>query len=403
MSNNISHFDPYAPELADDPYPIYAALRACPGLARSEERGGFYIASRHSDVHEGLRRTDIFSVENNNVPPTYDPGGPPIPTNVDPPLHDAMRQPFARVFGPAHVAKMEGFDREAAARRLDELAERDSIEFVYDFAIPYVYEAFLAHFGAPLTDLPRFLEWEDRGFRFAATDIKARAYVTNVVRQEVREHMLGYIDARLASGERRDDVIDAIAHAEVESGRPFTREERGRAGEAIFRAGLHTTAAALSNAMVYLSSHLDQRDLLVKDPTLIPSAVEELIRFEPIAYPARTVTAAGEMCGQALVPGDIVLMLIGAAGRDDEQYDDPDAVDFTRLAANRHIAFGSGIHRCLGSHIARLELRVALEEIHKRIPTYRADPDRPPQRTLGQMRGTKELHLLLRESSLIRS
>jgi cytochrome P450 len=88
-------------------------------------------------------------------------------------------------------------------------------------------------------------------------------------------------------------------------------------------------------------------------------------------------------------------MLIGSAGRDEGIYDNPEVVDFSRLEANRHLAFGSGIHRCLGSHIARLELRVAMEEVHRRIPTYRIDPDKPLRRTLGQLRGTMELHLLL--------
>jgi cytochrome P450 len=391
---DLHHFDPYSPELAPDPYPCYSEMRHEPGLVHSEELGGFFVACRHAEVHEGLRRTDIFSAGNNNVPVTYDPAGPPIPTQVDPPDHDALRQPLARVFGPAHVALMEDFDRAAAARRLDELSTQPGFEFVYDFAVPYVYEAFLGHFGAPLTDLPTFLDWEERGFRYAATDIKAREYVTKVVRQEVRQHLLGYVDERLATGERRDDVVDAIAFGRV-GDREFTREERGRVAEATFRAGLHTTVAALSNAMVFLATNLLYRDQLVKDPTLIPSAVEELLRYEPIAQPARTVIAEGEFAGQRLEPGNVVLMLIGSAGRDEAIYDDPEVVDFSRLEANRHLAFGSGIHRCLGSHIARLELRVAMEEIHRRIPTYRIDPDQPLRRTLGQLRGTMELHLRL--------
>ena len=135
---DLHHFDPYSPELTPDPYGVYADMRREPGLVRSEELGGFYVACRHAEVHEGLRRTDIFSAGNNNVPVTYDPAGPPIPTQVDPPEHDAMRQPLARVFGPTHVALMEDFDRAAAAKRLDELSRRGGFEFVYDFAVPYV-------------------------------------------------------------------------------------------------------------------------------------------------------------------------------------------------------------------------------------------------------------------------
>jgi cytochrome P450 len=392
---DFNHFNPYDSAIADDPYPAFAEMRRQPGLIRSEELGGFFVACRHAEVQEGLRRNDIFSAGNNNVPVTYDPAGPPIPTQVDLPDHDAMRKPFGRVFGPAHVASMTEFDREAAARLLEKLTPLGRFEFVYDFAVPYVYESFLGHFGIPLDDLPIFMDWEERGFRYAAVDLKARKYVTDVVRQEVRQRMLYHIDRRIESGDHHDDVIEVLAHATVGEEREFTREEKGRAGEALFRAGLHTTVAALSNAMVFLSNHPEHRNQLVRDPALIPDAVEELIRYEPIAYPARTVTCSGEFAGQRLNPGDVVLMLVGSAGRDDSVYDNPDEVDFGRIEANRHLAFGAGMHRCLGSHIARLEITVALQEIHRLMPDYRSDPDHAPVRSIGQMRGTRELHLVV--------
>jgi cytochrome P450 len=153
---------------------------------------------------------------------------------------------------------------------------------------------------------------------------------------------------------------------------------------------------ALGNTMSWLADHPETRDRLVKHPDLVPSVLEELMRFESILVIARTATRDTEVNGRQIREGDHLLMLTGSAGRDESVFSDADTVDFERENI-AHLMFGVGPHRCLGRHLARLEIKIALEEIHRRIPTYRADPARPAKRYTAMSRGARELFLLVGE------
>ncbi|MGH8998476.1 MAG: cytochrome P450 [Acidimicrobiia bacterium] len=144
--------------------------------------------------------------------------------------------------------------------------------------------------------------------------------------------------------------------------------------------------------MIYLAEHPDQRQQLVERPEMIPSAVEELLRWESIVAPGRTVTRPVSFGGVEMGEGDRVMIVLGSAGRDEDEFPDAESVRLDR-EPNRHLAFGSGPHRCLGSHLARVELRVALEELHRRIPDYRLVPEPPPILKLHQVKGVERLHL----------
>jgi cytochrome P450 len=144
--------------------------------------------------------------------------------------------------------------------------------------------------------------------------------------------------------------------------------------------------------MIHLSDHPDQRRRLVEDPSLIPSAVEELLRLDAPVAPGRVVVKPVTLHGVTMQPGDRVLAFLSAANRDESEFECPHAVQLDR-AHNRHITFSAGPHRCVGSNLARVELAIALEEIHRRIPDYQVDPDRPPTFHHSQVRGVRELHL----------
>ena len=178
----------------------------------------------------------------------------------------------------------------------------------------------------------------------------------------------------------RDDMITGFVTAEVD-GERLTTEDILDICYLFLLAGLDTVTASLDCFIAYLAQHADRRDLLVADPALVPRAVEELLRWEtPVVAVPRLAVQDVEIAGDQIRAGERVACLLGAADTDGSQFPEPDDVDFAR-DPNRHLAFGAGVHRCLGSHLARLELRVALEELHRRIPDYHLTPGETPHFT----------------------
>jgi cytochrome P450 len=229
--------------------------------------------------------------------------------------------------------------------------------------------------------------WEDGGLRKAPHDPALTA--------RVGEFLASLIQAR--RDHPRDvpeDVLDHLAVARWDANRLMTLDEAVRLAVFVFKAGLHTTVNSLGNCMVWLSEHLETRDLLVARPELTPIVLEELMRWESILVVTRTAVVDIELGDQKVRAGDRLILLTGSAGRDESVFDDPDSIDFSRSNVG-HLMFGVGPHRCVGRHLARMEMRVALEAIHRIHPSYRADPDRPAKRYTAMSRGAKELHLLI--------
>jgi cytochrome P450 len=190
------------------------------------------------------------------------------------------------------------------------------------------------------------------------------------------------------------DFIDTLRAASFAGERPLTQFEILDCIFIVLLAGLDTTQGVLSHSMEFLATHEEYRKDLIANPEVLPSAVEELLRwFAPVA-PGRRLTQDAVVGGVPMKAGDRVLLLTASACRDPEEFPEPDVVDFRR-EPNRHIAFGAGIHRCLGSHLARLELRTALDEWHKRIPDYHLAEGKPVRRHLSQVAGLDELHLVI--------
>jgi len=356
----------FTQECADDPHAVYRAMQAeCPVARQPSVFGGnTVLLSRYEDVLWALKHPEVFTSEG-----VVDVGGehPMIPLSVDPPEHAKYRRLLDPEFAPKKMALLEDEMRSYVNDTIDAFIDRGECDFHEEFASPLPSTFFLALTGLPHADLPQFLEWRDQTIRpQAATDAEAMA-----IRKAAGDAIEHYFEAALEEKRRNPDdrLFSRMVHGEVD-GRPMTRAELLGACHLLLLGGLDTVTATLDCMIVYLARHPDRRDALVADPGLIPAAVEELLRHQtPVMMVPRAVKQDFELGGVQMTAGDSAVMMIGAANVDDDEFDDAAAVHFDR-EANRHLAFGGGPHRCLGSHLARLELRVSLEEFHRRIPRY---------------------------------
>jgi cytochrome P450 len=290
------------------------------------------------------------------------------------------------------MAALEPSIRVLVNELIDGFIEKGECDAHEEFATPLPSSVFLALMGWPMSDLSMFLRWRDDTVRpdVAPDDIAGAA----AVRERVGHELSEYFDQQVADVRRdpKDDLLTRVAHAEVE-GRPLTREETLGILHLLLLGGLDTVSATLDCALAYLANHPDRRKAIVDDPSLMAAAVEELLRQQsPVMMVVRVLKEDCELAGVQVKAGDHATILVGAANTDGTEFTNANGVDFGR-EANRHLAFGAGPHRCLGSNLARTELRVALEEWHRRIPDYRIADDAELTYSLG-IRQTSELPLV---------
>jgi cytochrome P450 len=367
-------------QAADAPHEVYATLRArCP-VGRTGDgalMSGVYV-SGYDDVAWALRHPEVFS----SAPDAIAIGQeqPLIPVQVDPPLHTRYRALLNPAFKPRRIAGLEPDVRALVGELIDGFAGRGHCNFHDELATPLPSTVFLRLLGLPQSDLPQFLRWRDDTIRpdgdaeqMARTrEAASRAindYFTTAL-DEARRGTNGDGDGEGAAGA---GLLAELVGAELD-GRPLSQEELLGICHLMLLGGLDTVTASLDCLVAYLAVHPDRRRALVDDPALVPAAVEELLRHQtPVMMVPRIVREPVVLGGVALEAGDPVMLVIGAANSDDGMFAGGDDVDFTRRTA-RHVAFGVGHHFCLGAHLARLELRVALEELHRRIPDYALAP-----------------------------
>jgi cytochrome P450 len=308
---------------------------------------------------------------------------------LDPPEHGKWRHLLAGYFSPPTVKRMADEQRAYAAELIDAIAARGSCDYVADFAHLFPTTIFLRILGAPTDMLPTFMAWEEailRRSEDAAPDAAMAAMV------QVMQYFGGLIEERRAAGADGGDIISAAIGWEID-GEPVQDQDVLSCLLLLFMAGLDTVAAQLSYGMHHLATHPADRERLTSEPALVPSVVEEVLRTFPIVQTARKVTADTDFHGCPVRAGDMVVFPIGSANRDERSF--PDATEFqVDRGPTRHIAFGAGPHRCLGSHLARQEMAIALEEWHRRIPAYRLDPDRPVVEHGGGVYGLDSLPLV---------
>jgi cytochrome P450 len=373
-------FDIYDPRLVTELSSTrtqVAELAALGPVARSERYGGHWVVSGYAEVQQVLRDTATYSSWPNNIVPRGT--GKLLPLEIDPPDHAAYRTSLQRLFSPARMKALEAEIRGLVTELIDGFAGRGEAEFVSEFAHPLPTRVFLALMGWPLADAPLFHEATDTILLGVPGGTEEES---NAAREQAAGRMYGYFAEVLTDRRSRPapapddpdaDVTAAIIATPIEIGgqsRALSDEELCNMFFLLAIAGLHTTQGSLAWSVSELAAHPEQRARLIADPSLVAGAVEEVLRVEAAVAPGRRVLRDTVLAGQDLAAGDTVLLVLAGANSDPREFDDPGAVRIDRTP-NRHLSFGSGPHRCLGSHLARVELRIALEELHRRIPDYR--------------------------------
>jgi cytochrome P450 len=352
-------------DMAAAPQAVYRMLRESAPVFRGEMG---VVLSRYEDVMEALRHPEVYSSRDavviGNVRPL-------IPLSIDPPQHVKYRRLLDPLFAPRQVAKLEDAVRTLVNELIDTFIADGEVEFNQAFAIPLPCTVFLRLLGLPLEDLDLFLEFKDNIIRPGGGSMDASHGIQAETGQRIYAYFERVIDERAA--EPRDDLISGFLEAEVD-GQRLTKEDILDICYLFLLAGLDTVTASLGCSVAYLAAHPDHRDALVSDPSKVPAAIEELLRWEtPVPGVPRLLAVDTEIGGEQLKAGESVTCLLGSANIDGAEFGEPETVDFER-GTNRHLAFGGGVHRCLGSHLARLEMQVALNELHRRIPDYAIKP-----------------------------
>lgn len=372
----------FLPEILRCPQPHYAELRSkCP-VGRM-----FFtdspVVSHFETVARALRQPELFSSEIDlklgNVRPM-------IPQQIDPPAQTRYRRLLDPLFSRKKMAELVPAIRAHAASLIDEFAEKGECEFDSAFAIPLPCTAFLSLFGLPLTELPTFLELKDgiiRPHKFLPPG-SANLAKAEEIRISTSKRMYAYFEDEIARrrSNPRDDLLGELLVAEID-GKRLEHNEILDICYLLLMAGLDTVTATLGCNIAYLAANPEQRRRIVESPALIPGAIEELLRWEtPVMVVPRVARKDTTLDGFEIKKGEIVSFLIAAANTDDAHFPRAQEVDFER-ERNIHLAFGAGPHRCLGSHLARMELQVAMEEWHKRIPDYSIKPGETPTYSPG--------------------
>jgi len=363
------------PEMAAHPQPIFKLMRDdMPVMEVDMGSGRGVLLTRKAEIDEALRHPEIFSSNMDAV--DLKNKRPMIPLQIDPPDHKKFRKLLDPLFAPRKMALLDDEVSALVNHLIDGFVERGEVDFAKEFSIPFPSQVFLTFLGLPLDELDRFLVMKDGIIR--PDHVIGKPYGSRAVhdyQQKVADSVYDYFEEILDQREveRRSDLLSHFLDAEVEGDR-LSREDILDICFLFLIAGLDTVTATLDCMFSFLAQHPDHRRQIVESPEVIPNAIEELLRWEtPVMGVARVAVEETELGGCPVHVGDAVMIMLGSANTDETEFPDADQVSFNR-EVNRHIAFGGGIHRCLGSNLARLELRVALREWHKRIPEYEVEP-----------------------------
>lgn len=390
------YYDPYDVGITADPYPVYARLRDEAPIYHNE-RHGFWALSRHGDVERALSDWETFSNSRSDilelVRSEFD-----MPPGVmmfeDPPMHTMLRGLMSRVFTPRRMAAIEDQIRQYCVRCLDPLVGSDGFDVVAELAAMMPMRVIGMLLGIPESDQVGFRDANDANLRTRpGTPMKvARADAIADGRMYA-----DYVEWRAANPS--DDLMTALLNVEFvdEDGvnRKLTRDEVLHYTQVVAGAGNETTGRLIGWLAKVLAEHPDQRRQVERDRTLLDRTVDETLRFEPTGpHVARWAARDFEAYGTTVPAGSAVLLLFGAANRDPRRYLDPDAFDIHRANVS-HLTFGRGVHYCLGANLARLEGRVALDELLNRFPEWDVDYESAQLAPTSTVRGWEKLRIAL--------
>ena len=405
-----------AADFPEREFEIYRLLREYLPIARIEMPGAGileensrlgWLLARDEDVNYVFRQPELFSSKI---------GFDFIPQAVDPPEHTEYRKILNPIFSQDAMTPLEPRIQEFASELLDKMLPKGEFDFVREFGEPFPTIIFCQLMGFPLEDYPKFMRWTNV-FIHSSTAGKAEEFGLKAADAEGRPEPEAVRELMVAAGqevyayfgelieERRknpgDDIVTELVQARYEGDRPLADDELLKILHLLMLAGLDTVTSSLSYIMLYLAEHLEKRREFIElmdDPARVGPAVEELVRYASIVSPARRVTEDCPYRGLQFHEGDVVMLSTPSANRDPRVFENPDEVVFDRHP-NPHVGFGVGPHRCLGMHLARRELRIALQEIHRRMPDYTIAPGKKPQIYGGGVKGVTSLHLAVQQAS----
>jgi cytochrome P450 len=379
-------FEMRDPDVAQDPGAYYASLReGCP-VAHVEDFGGFYILSTYADVSAAAKNPSVYSSADGITIPKL-----PIPPQIcleqDEPEHGRYRRPMQQWLTPGRMAKLEESVRAIVDNLIDGFVDKGEADLAAELAEPVPPLVMALLMGLPDSDWHQFRDQMSRIVGYAAAEDPAGAAAAS-------QEFVGYLAGQLADRREnpRDDMMTDIATLEVE-GVPLTIEEQISMAFLLLGAGHETTVGAIGGLLYYLARDPSLQEKLIADPSLIPGATEEAVRLvAPLPGMGRTTRSDITVRDTEVPEGSTVMLLYGSANRDPEQFDEPEEFKLGR-DSNRHVGFGQGIHRCVGAPLARLELKVVLEQVLARLPGFTLDGEDPAVARYGTSRSYRKLDI----------
>jgi cytochrome P450 len=333
--------------------------------------GGFWLLTRYDDMSSLLRKNNRGVISFPNMPDGTQAFGQKktIPIELDGPIHSQYRKILEPLFSPARVAELEPRIRQVACDLIDDFIGAGECDFIAEFALPLPGTIFLAMMGWPVSDAAKMNNWVNillHGIEGASPEEVAAA--RGEAAAETRAYMNEIIAARRA--QPTDDITSIVLQAQID-GAPIPDDDLYDLFVMIMMAGLDTVQSVLGQSMVYFARHQAKWDEMFSNPAGLDAAIEELVRWCSPALPTRNIVYDSLTVGELELPkGERVYCPLGAGNRDPKYYPNPNDIVFDR-EPKPHLSFGLGPHRCLGVHLARTELRIAFEELHRRLPSFR--------------------------------
>ena len=364
----VVHFDYTTPKPALSYFEEFDKLRHQGPTAYSTYGPGFWMLLSADLVREAYQTPEVFSSKA-TIPTVPHPDWTWIPTMIDPPLHSEYRKMINIAFSPRFVRDLEPTIRQDCVETIEKFIAAGECDFIAQFAKVFPTQVFLRIVGLPQEHTEMFTHWVETIFE-GLGHFGDEAEDQLEAQREIRKYFEGVLKDRRENppANPEDDFFSILASAVIE-GRPITDDEFLNMSEVILLAGLDTVKSQLSYIFYWLATHPSDREWIVREPEIVPNAVEEFLRAHNIVMTARQVAEDTDFHGCPMRKGDMVMVANPSASRDEEEYENPTEIQLDRKV-NRHYSFAGGPHRCAGAHLARTELAIALEEWHKRIPVY---------------------------------
>jgi cytochrome P450 len=384
----VHDFDHTDPRWTEDPFPIWDELRSASPVVHTDRFLGCYLPTTYEAVREIAHDTEHFSSRRvivRDVRPEQTGVAPPITS--DPPQHKPAKQLLLPPFTPDAMKKLEPRVRAICNELIDEFIADGKCDAAARYTKHVPVRAIAHMLGIPEKDSDLFIKWIHEILELGIRDNDTLMRAVH----EMTDYFAGHIEHRKTH--KTDDLISTLMNAKDKEGQPLSDDHVLGSLRLLLIAGIDTTWSAIGASLWHLAKTPADCERLVAEPELMPTAVEELLRaYSPVTM-AREVMKETTVSGCPVKPGNMVLLSFPAANRDPAVFSDADKVVIDRKE-NRHAAFGLGIHRCVGSNLARMEMTVALEEWLKRIPDFRLDPAGQVKWSEGTVRGPRQLPVL---------